>query len=151
MVFLWENKVHRAEEILSAVVTALTGLATTGASVERDRVYPAQSCPALSIEQGGEEPIQGRENMQFQDSALEVEVAVYVKSQSLNTQLNQIKAEVYAALMANRQLGLAYVYDLQWLGDTAPEPNRDSDSPTTKCSMRFAVAYRHSLTSKETS
>lgn len=142
---------HRAEEILSAVVTSLTGLATTGTSVERDQVYPVQACPALSIEQGGEEPIQGRESFGFQDAALEFDVVAYVKTQGPNTQLNQIKAEVYAALMANRQLGLNYVYDMEWRGDTAPEPSAEADKTTTKCSMRFAVAYRHSLTSKETS
>ena len=140
---------HKAETILNAIKTALTGLATTGDRVERDRVYPPEQCPALSVNQGGEDPIAGRENMQFQDVALEVEIIIQVKSGTKSSDLNQIKAEVYAALMADTTQGLAYVHETQWAGDSAPEPSGDAEINTTRCIMRFLVAYRHSYTSKE--
>lgn len=140
---------HRAEEILSAVVAALTGLPTTANRVERDRVYPPDQTPALSVNQGGEEPIQGSTGMQAQDSALEIEINIQVKSGTSSSDLNQIKAEVYAALMSNHKLGINYVHQIQWGGDTKPEPSGEADLKTVSCAMRFAVAYRHSYTSKE--
>ncbi len=139
---------HRAETILEAVKTALTGLTTTAARVERDRVYPPESCPALSIEQGDELPADDG-NLAFQDSALDVDVIAYVKSDSFNTQANQIRAEVYAAMMGNRTLGLVFVHDTRWLGDSRPEPSGDGETKTLRVSMRFRVFYRHSYTSKE--
>lgn len=140
---------HRAESILSAIQTILTGLGTTGNSVERDQVYPPQTPPALSISQGEESPLGGVTNIQFQDAALAVEVTIYVKAANYNSQLNQIKAEVYAALMATRNLNLAYVIDTIWSGDTAPEASGDAEQKTMRATMRFTVAYRHSITSKE--
>lgn len=139
---------HRAEEILEAVKAALTGLPTTGARVERDRVYPPEECPALSLVLGAEEPLNDAENLVFQDSLLEFKVVVQIKSGSHSSELNKIKAEVYGALMANRQQGLSYVHDTGWQGDSEPEPER-GEIKTNRCEMRFAVAYRHSTISKE--
>ena len=139
---------HRAESILNAVKTALTGLATTGQYVERDRVFPPEACPALSVNQGSEEPLD-QSSTQFQDCVLEVEVVIQVKSGTSSSDLNQIKAEVYAAMMTDTTQGLTYVHETQWGGDSAPEPSGDAEINTTRCTMRFAVAYRHSYTSKE--
>lgn len=139
---------HRAESILNAVQTALTGLATTGQYVERDRVFPPEACPALSVNQGAEEPLD-QSSMQFQDCVLEVEVVIQVKSGTSSSDLNQIKAEVYAAMMTDTTQGLTYVHETQWGGDSAPEPSGDAEINTTRCTMRFGIAYRHSYTSKE--
>ena len=140
---------HRAELILEAVKSILTGLATTGTNVERDRVFPPDMLPALSLNQGAEDPIPGRENMAFQDSALQVDIVIQIKSSSSSSDLNQIKAEVYAAMMSDSSLGLGFVYDTQWAGDGPPEPSGDAEINTVRCTMRFGVAYRHSYTSKE--
>lgn len=139
---------HRAESILNAVETTLTGLATTGANVQRDRVHPPESVPALSITQGGENPFTPP-NMAFQDSVLEIEVSIYVKADDFNTQYNQIKAEVYAALMADRKLGIEYVQEIEWQGDNAPQLSGELEKKTLRGAMKFAVLFRHSLTTKE--
>lgn len=140
---------HRAEEILEAVTTALTGLTTTGNRVERDRVYPPELCPALSVGLGQESPKQGADNVSYQDSILEVRIVIQVKNDDTATVLNQIKAEVYAALMSDRTLGLSFVADMAWNGDSEPEPSGDAEIKTTRCITNFAVWYRHSFTSKE--
>lgn len=142
---------HRAEAILNAIETNLTGLAITGANVQRDRVYPPEKekLPALSITQGEESPLAPANNVSYQDSILEVSIHIYVKASDFNTQFNNIKAQVYAALMADIKQGVEYVIDTKWQGDSAPNISGEAEQKTLKAEMRFAVWYRHSLTSKE--
>lgn len=140
---------HRAESILAAVTTQVTGLATTGSNVVRGRVYPTGAAAALSVDMGDESPPAAL-NMQFQDALLTVEITAHVKTASggLDTALNQIAAEVYAAIFDDRTLGLAYVIDTRWQGRDRPE--RDQlEKPAAEQTLRIVVHYRHSATSTE--
>ncbi len=40
---------HRAESILDAIETAVTGLTTTGANVKRGIVWPVNAFPAIRV------------------------------------------------------------------------------------------------------
>lgn len=140
---------HRAESILEAVKTTLTGLTTTGTNVERSRVYPPDSLPALSINKGKDEREPNPSTMGTVESNIEIKIVVYVKSEAFTTDLNQICAEVYAAMMASNRLGLAYVEKLRWIEDSEPESSGESETITTQCVITFEVGYTHALTSKE--
>ncbi len=141
---------HRAELILDAVKAALTGLVTTGQSVERGRVYPVEKLPGLSIEMGADNPTGESINMAFQDRALEVSITSYVKSLvNTETTSNAIRSEVYAALMSDQQLGLYFVKYIQFSGDEAPQLSGDSDKRVGTQSMNYTIFYRHSLISAE--
>lgn len=141
---------HRAETILEAVKTALTGLTTTGTKVERGRVYPVEELPALSLEMGADNPNSESSNLAFQDRELDFVVTSYVKS-STNTETlsNAIRAEVYAALMGNRTLSLSYVMDVSFNGDDKPQLSGESELRTSSQAMNYTVRYRHSLINAE--
>jgi len=139
---------NRAEAILESILKTLRDLESTQCNIERDRIYPPEDLPALSVNQGSETPA-GESTMQFQDVILDVSVEIYLKSSALNTLLNTIKSEVYAALLSSPQLNLPFVLNTHWRGDTAPDVSGDAERPTSRCRMRFEVHYRHSYTSKE--
>jgi hypothetical protein len=139
----------RAESILDAVVTLVTGLTTTGSRVTRGRTYAVPAEPALAVDMGGEVPA-GDPNMAYQDEYLDITVTAYAKGAqgTTDTTLNQIAAEVYAAVMASRQLGLAYVHDTRWMGRSEPQ-REPSDQVASAQELRFRVHYRHSYASME--
>lgn len=140
---------HRAEQIMDAVVTAVTGLTTTGANVQRGRVYPVDEAalPALSVYMSADEPLDGEDGQSvfgYVDSELTVRVEAHVKgSANIDQTLNQIRAEVYQALLADYQLGLAFVQQIIWRG--ADEPELDAaDQKVGRQAFNWAVRYRHS-------
>ena len=142
---------NRVETIMAAVATALTGLATTGARVQRLKVWPLDTLPALSIYQGASVVLEDDEEVL--DSImrrLEFRVVATVRGTGvLETTLNQIAAEVYAALTADRTLGLAYVFDQRLVGDDVPEVEAEQDQPVARQSMNYSLLYEHSGTSTE--
>lgn len=141
----------RAETIMAAVTTAVTGLATTGTNVTRARAWPVNSTlPALDVAQGINNVIDDDWALDSIGRELNFIITARCKATTnIETILNQISAEVYAALAANRTLGLAYVYDLNLAGDTAPEIEAEQDEPTGSMSMTWTVLYEHSETSLE--
>jgi len=140
---------HRVESILEAIKTTLTGLASTGDNIERDRVYPVETLPFISVEQGKDEREPNPSTIANVESNLDVKIVVYVKSESFTTELNQVRAEVYAAMMASNRLGLGYVESLRWIDDSEPELSGDAEIKNAVCTMSFKIGYTHSLTTKE--
>ncbi len=141
----------RAESVLAAVATAVTGLSTTGARVVRGRVYPADTAPALSVDMGAEQP-ESPPNVAFQDELLDVEITAFVQpasGTSVDTMLNQIRSEVYAAILADRTLGESFVINTVWQGRTAAQRSGTGSAPAAEQTMMFRVWYRHSYTSTE--
>lgn len=144
---------HRAETIMQTVQTLLTGLATTGASVQRSRIFPSLTLPALTIAQGdnnglAQAGIDGDENdIDSVTRSLQVNITAHIaEATTMETTLNQVATEVFAALMADRTLGLAYVFDVVLLQDDEPDISK---SPTVSQRMSYAVVYEHSNTSTE--
>ncbi|WP_299077929.1 hypothetical protein [uncultured Paraglaciecola sp.] len=142
---------NRAETIMAAIAPLLTGLTTTGANVQRSRAWPVDALPALTIQQGSNTVNEGEDEVFGAIlRTLEFSVISQIKGISLlETQLNQIAAEVYAALTADRKLGLAYVFDVRLVGDSEPELEAEQDEPTARQTMTWRVVYEHSETSTE--
>lgn len=143
---------HFAESILSAIETKLTGLATTGANIVRGRVYPVETTPALSVYMGADSVNGefGATNLGFIDRTLEVIIRSHVKvTSTLDTDLNKIRAEVYAAMVADHTLGLQYVLNAWLEVDNQPSISADSEQPTASQDMVYKVHYRHSYASAE--
>jgi len=138
---------HRAESIMVAVKAAVDGLLTTGGRVERSRVYSVadDGVPALTIEKGADDVIEGSQNIAFIDRLLTVKITAHIKTTgTYETDLNQIANEVYVAMMAADDLGLSFVQSVTPLGDDEPEANA-ANKDTGRMEMRFSIHYRHAL------
>lgn len=140
---------HRAETIMSTLVTTLTGLTTTDDRIKRGRAYPvaADGAPALTLEQGADQIVDEVDNIAVVDRLLSVRIIAHVKTgDQFDTALNAIREEVHIAMMANRQQGLpGVVIDTLPAGDDAPELEALEKNVGTQV-MNFAIMYRHSLT-----
>lgn len=140
---------HRAEQIIAAVKTTLTGLTTTGARVYRGRVTALAdtNLPALCIYQGAD-----TELMQFSqaliDSELTITIEVLVKtsSEQVDTLLNLIRKEVAIALRADYTQGLAFVINTMEGTADAPELSGDGEKPAAAMKLEWKFHYRRSRT-----
>ena len=140
---------HRAETILDAVETTLTGLTTTGVNVQRGILYELVNVPALIIEKGTDNTLgeQGSNNLSFIDRELNVKVTAVVEVNSnQETALNIVGSEVYAALLADYTLGLSFVANCWLLSDSEPFINTSGQTPVATMEMNYSIQYRHSAT-----
>lgn len=147
---------HRADAIVSAVVTALTGLTTTGTNIERGRVYDldaSQSSSAISVFMGSDEPTgeYGQRNIGFIDSDQTIIVRSHVRSVStqIDSILSTIRREVHVALQASNRLGLDYVTMLYWAGSSDPDESGDGSKPSATQDNTWVVRYRAPLADPE--
>lgn len=140
---------HRAENIIAAVVTNLTGLATTGANVFRGRAYELNDTelPALCVYLGTDNPRNdgGSSSWQYIDSDLGITVEAVVKSSSaqVDTTLNQIRYEVGQALQADHQQGLDYVITTSE-GTATPDLDGQVEKTTGRMRLEYTISYRRS-------
>ena len=140
----------KAEQIMAAVLTVVTGLTTTGANVQRDRIVSSDVNYSLSVEQGEDVPVEELGGA-FIDSLLNVSVVAFVKqTAAYSTRINLIRKEVYAAVMADRTLGLAFVKNVVSLGASNPEAEAGLEKPVVRMAINFQVLYRHSITNAST-
>ncbi len=135
----------KAEQILVAVATNLTGLPSIG-SLERGRVAAIDQAglSGLSIYMGSDTPINELSNGLI-NWELILRIESHVKTTAtLETVLNQIRKEVHAAMMMNQTQGLGFVLDTipGLVGE--PQPSNDSDQPTAIQAMEFKIIYRSS-------
>lgn len=147
---------HRADAIIGAFVTTLSGLATTGTHVDRGRTYDLSiddTDVALSIFQGADTPLgeYGQTNVGFIDSDLQVIVRAHARSAStsIDSLLATIRREVHVALQASSRLGLSYVQMLYWSGSEDPEESGDGSQPTATQDSTWVVRYRAPLSDPE--
>ena len=144
---------HRAEQIMQAVVTTLTGLATTGGRVYRGRSNPTPEgdANALLVWQGPDDIIE-----EMSDEQIDSELTVYIDAQAreisaqIDTTMNQIRLEVTRALAASETLGLAFVQGIQEEGTDEPGVSGDGDRPIAGMRMTWVVLYRYTRTDPET-
>lgn len=144
----------RAEQILAAIATALTGLASTGSNVQRGQIYAHEAArlPALAITMGADVPA-----TELQSGLLDWELSVFVETVDqvdadeyagydvgLEAKVNQMRKEVHAALFADHTLGLAFVHDI--IPGPAQQPTLDGDGklPIGSQLLNFVVRYRSS-------
>jgi hypothetical protein len=142
---------HRAEQIMAALLTtlkAITSPTVAAINMQRDRVDPFETLPAISLEEGADILIEGSdENVSKMDSILNIEVIVHAKKLSgVSTQLNQIRKEVYIALMADITQGLSFVNDTRYQGAEKPLRFDEAENAAMQQTIDFEIKYRHSLT-----
>lgn len=142
---------HRAESILNAFTTALIGLSTTGSNVVRGRVWAVEFSPSLTIYKGSDIASENSEVLDNLARELSISVEMhYNATGNPETTLNQMAAEVYAAINADVTLGLSYVYDCIFVGDDEPEIEAGQDLPVGRMVSQWIVEYDHSKASAET-
>lgn len=142
---------HNEQEILDAIETAATGLATTGSNVYVTRVYalPKNVDQAITIRMGlSVPPEDGYQNQAFIDRLFIVYTRIHVRAAEadLDNQLLQIELELFAAMMADITLGLDFVYDTYFSGRAEPEIDDEAEKPTLAVDLEWSVRHRHSLT-----
>lgn len=142
---------HRAETILNTVETLLTGLATTGSQVTRGRVWPVDAFPAISIFKGADRRDELDDILdEFLTRVLTINIEIHTTATgNPETQLNQVAAEVFAALAADKTLGLAYVFNTLLEADDEPIIDDSQDTPVASMISTWNINYQHSLTSAE--
>ena len=142
---------HRAEQIMVALLANITGLTTTGTNAQRGRVYALSTAPGLTLVMGADEVADDLRSFTRLVRHLSVEITAHVKTTSqLETDINQIKTEIFAALMADITQGLNFVIQTDLEIDEAPELDAEQDQPTARATMQWRVTYAHSGTSTET-
>lgn len=140
---------HRAEQIIDAVVTTLTGLTHTVDNVFRGRVHavPEAKLPALCVYLGPDKQI-GQYSQAKIDSELTILVEALVKTadEQVDQLLNQIRKEVTVALQADYTQGLSFVLNTLE-GDTdAPDLSGEGEKPSAALKMEWKFHYRRSRT-----
>jgi hypothetical protein len=142
---------HRAESIMQAITTNVTGLTTTGANVYRGRAYPVAALPALSVSQGAQQRLDDYETMPTIARTLDVDITAHVQQvANTETTLNQIETEIYSSLKSSANLGLPYVLDIEWRSSAAPDQDgKSSEVPIASMVITFEVRYEHSDSSTE--
>ena len=138
---------HRAEQILAAMQTRLTGLASTGANVFRARPdemeIPQEQMPALRILMDAD-----RFLSEYSQALVDYELSVRVRehaatnAQGVDTVLNQVRKEVSAAIAADRTLGLSFVLDADEGDSEAPQMDGSGSVVIATQDMHFTVLYR---------
>ena len=145
---------HGRKQIRDAIVTALTGLATTGANVWANRVYPLDDAalPGLIIRTGPENVTPGGTLGKKIRRVVTFEVEGRVKAEEgddpLDDQLDQICAEVEAALADDVTLG-GLVQSCA-LSATRPSYSGAMERPVGIVVMSWVVAYQTLADAPET-
>jgi len=144
---------HARTQIRDALVSAVTGLSTTGASVFASRVYPQDDPPCLAVWTRGDiRQEEGDTLGKLVRQDLEGEIIAFSKPDpaviTVVDQLDQICAEVEAALTADLSLGNRVRY-LELTG-TLIEISGDLERPSGTAIMRWRCVYGYVVTDPET-
>ena len=136
---------HIAANVVASLSITYDGTPSTTVARLRAAPYGIESLPAVVFRAGDDSMREGSSNMAFIDRDLQVEVDLYVDSNDqYYAHLDLLRHKLYLAIMADRTLGLAYVLDVQPVGDS--EPEIDTLGKTTmKQTMSFLVHYRHAI------
>lgn len=140
---------HVSKQLLDAVTSAVTGLATTGSNVQQSRVYAHSVAPSLSLRLGERRTLQI-----LSGSILDAEQDIYIdihvagSADSIDDQLLAIEAEVHRALMASPQLGLGCVLDVDPQGLSEPELAQ-GEQPKAVATASWRYKIRHNLSDPE--
>lgn len=141
----------RAEQILAAIEPLITGLAMTGQNVQRGQIrsHEAEKLPALSLTMGQDVPaneyITGVIDWELTvviEATASVPAAYTATESGLDGDLNQIRKEVYLAIMADHTLGLDFVIDIQPGPANEPILSGDGALPVGSQAHEFVITYR---------
>lgn len=141
---------HMREQALSAFLTRVTSLSTTGANVVRGRVYNIAEAdlPHLSVFQGDEEPVIADNEDEsvliraYYDVEILVQISVNAVSGVLETTMNLICKEISNAINADSTLGVTGVIDCFEVGTSQPELTGEKEKRTGQMGMVWKARYR---------
>lgn len=128
---------HVRADIRAAVVTALTGLTTTGSRVLVDDQYPVEDVPALVIKTSEENAGESVEGIRQRAVGVSVE-AVSKLTSGITAQLDQIALEVETALAGSITVG-ARQLAVDYLGTDEPQLDGGSDRGVGRMTLRFRI------------
>jgi len=135
---------HRADTVMDAVATAITGLTTTGNNVFRGRDHASKASgklPALVLHLGTDTPNEEASAWPRLYSDLEVEIEVLIDGASgFESTLLTIREEVTKALRADYTLGLSFVVEIREGPAERPQPE-DQDSRRFSYALGWTVTY----------
>lgn len=136
----------RTEDILERIKTDLTGLVTTGSAVQRAQTYEIEQdqLPALVII-GAEDIVENQMMQSFIDWNFTVHVEIVSRGDidAVVSELNTIRGEVHAALMANYNLlPLDFVKFVEAVGTEQPAISIEGDKPIARQRITYMVKYR---------
>lgn len=144
---------HLREQILDAVVTNVTGLATTGANVHRFRFYPQgdANLPSLNVLQGTDDPVDDlapESVYHYVDRRLTVfvEARAQATTGQVDETLNQIAKEVTVALKSSITQGISSVRNTVEGPTEEPEASEEGSKKTAMLVMTWYLDYRTSRT-----
>jgi len=135
----------RTEDILQEIETKVTGLTTTLENVHREQSYDiaASALPHIVINEG-EDTVEAQHTQAFTDWNLTVDIDLVARgdSDTVITQVNTMRGEVHAALMADYTLGLGYVKFIEAVSTTRPDVSIEGDKPIVRQRLTYTVNYR---------
>ena len=134
---------HKAKRILDAVTATLTGLPSTGSSVQQSRAYALENLPALTVRLGAMETAQELSSVTDSTVTIAIDIIVRGTADLLDDALLQSHAEIHAALLADPSLGLDFVVDVNPGGLSEPEMEQGSHKPTALCTATYQYRFRH--------
>ena len=142
----WRLMAHKRQTIREAVVTLVTGLSTTGSRVYSGRVYPSglDNLPGLNVttpkdDRSGNFPANRKAQVRELTILIEARVKPADGVAVPQDQMDDIEAEVQAALMADVTLGGLVL----WLapGSSSFSLSGKLDRPTGRADMEWECEY----------
>lgn len=141
---------HQRKTIRDAIVSAVTGLTTTGSSVFVHRAYPVDTSemPALVVFTGDEEWIADEQIATVtptggtvpQERTFELEIMAHAIGDTYYDTLDQIALEVETALGAD--LTLAGAVREIWYAGASWEATGELEQAAGTLTLSYAVSYR---------
>lgn len=135
---------HRAQQILDALYSKLSVLITNGdikelhtSSAEPPRVYPS-----LVLAMGSDDVLSESVNYLNMSLAVSTDIVITSNSTDLDRDCLNIRVEVHKAIMSDRQLGLPFVINTKFTGQSEPEHKGDADTYAAYMRLTWQVDYR---------
>lgn len=143
---------HHAEQIVDAIAAILEAAAIP-AGAYRELSYEEGELPAISVRMGPDAPDEP-ENIPIIDSVLTVLLVCAASGPteaSVAGKLMALRTDSHKALMADRQLGLAFVSDTRYGGASQPQIEHDTtEKATGLMETTWLVPYRMNLADPST-
>ena len=135
---------HVRQSIRDNVVTAVTGLSTTGSNVFRSRVYPlgTNKLSALCVYNNSEVVEYNRlDRVRDVDRTVDIVIEAYVRAVSnYDTSLDTICAEIEAGMASDVTRG-GFAQDCK-LTQTEFDFSDDADRPIATARLTYSIDYR---------
>ena len=135
---------HKAQLIINEINTRLTTLVAAGVvkEVMKNRTDVPDELPAVAVRMGSDTP--QNQNAQFIDSQLIINTDIYVitTAQDLDEKTLAIRLEVHKKLMADHNLGLAFVTQIMPIGQSEPDYNGEGEQYAGATRLSWQINYR---------